>query len=33
MATPALATRVRLEPGTSRHLDAVISVMEAAFGA
>ncbi len=32
MATPALASRVRLDVGTSRDLDAVISIMEEAFG-
>jgi ribosomal-protein-alanine N-acetyltransferase len=32
MATPALANRVRLEPGSSDDLDDVIEIMEAAFG-
>jgi ribosomal-protein-alanine N-acetyltransferase len=32
MATPALANRVRLDVGTSRDLDAVITIMEEAFG-
>lgn len=32
MATPALASRVRLEAGASTDLDAVIEVMQAAFG-
>lgn len=32
MATPALATRVRLEAGNSQDLDDVIEIMEAAFG-
>ena len=32
MATPALASRVHLELGTSADLDDVIEIMEAAFG-
>lgn len=32
MATPALATRIRLEAGSSEDLDDVIEIMEAAFG-
>lgn len=32
MATPALASLVRLDTGTAHDLDAVIAVMEAAFG-
>lgn len=32
MATPAVADDVRIEPGTSRDLDAVMRVMDAAFG-
>lgn len=32
MATPALSRTVRLEAGTSRDLDEVMTVMEAAFG-
>jgi [ribosomal protein S18]-alanine N-acetyltransferase len=32
MATPALASRVRLDAGTSQDLDEVIEIMEAAFG-
>lgn len=32
MATPALASRVRLEAGTSDDLDHVVEIMEAAFG-
>ena len=32
MATPALATGIRLETGTSEDLDDVIEIMEAAFG-
>ena len=32
MATPALSSLVQLEPGTSDDLDAVMQIMEAAFG-
>ena len=32
MATPALSSVVQLEPGTSDDLDAVMQIMEAAFG-
>jgi ribosomal-protein-alanine N-acetyltransferase len=32
MATPALASRVRLDVGTSADLDDVVSIMEEAFG-
>jgi [ribosomal protein S18]-alanine N-acetyltransferase len=32
MATPAMAEQVRIEPGSSEHLDAVMQVMDAAFG-
>jgi ribosomal-protein-alanine N-acetyltransferase len=32
MATPALAEDVRLEPGSADRLDAVMTVMDAAFG-
>jgi ribosomal-protein-alanine N-acetyltransferase len=32
MATPALAEDIRIEPGTADHLDAVMTVMDAAFG-
>ena len=32
MATPALAEEVRIAPGTSSDLDAVMAVMESAFG-
>ncbi len=32
MATPALAATVQLEPGSSRDLDSVMQIMEAAFG-
>ena len=32
MATPSLARPVTLEPGDSADLDAVMAVMEAAFG-
>jgi [ribosomal protein S18]-alanine N-acetyltransferase len=32
MATPALAEKVRIAPGTPDQLDAVMTVMEAAFG-
>lgn len=32
MATPALASQVRLEAGSSHDLDDVIEIMEAAFG-
>ncbi|HEX5239114.1 MAG TPA: GNAT family N-acetyltransferase [Sphingomicrobium sp.] len=32
MATPAVAGDVRIEPGTSRDLDAVMCVMDEAFG-
>ncbi|MCL6729634.1 GNAT family N-acetyltransferase [Sphingomonas hankyongi] len=32
MATPALSTVVQLEPGSSRDLEAVMEIMEAAFG-
>ena len=32
MATPALAEEVRVTPGTSEHLGAVMKVMDSAFG-
>ncbi|NUQ17794.1 MAG: GNAT family N-acetyltransferase [Sphingomonas sp.] len=32
MATPALAEKVRISPGTADQLDAVMKVMDAAFG-
>jgi ribosomal-protein-alanine N-acetyltransferase len=32
MATPALSSAIQLEPGTSDDLDAVMQIMEAAFG-
>ncbi|HEY4070114.1 MAG TPA: GNAT family N-acetyltransferase [Sphingomicrobium sp.] len=32
MATPALADEVRIEPGTSEHIEPVMEVMSAAFG-
>jgi len=32
MATPALAEKVRIVPGTADQLDGVMKVMDAAFG-
>lgn len=32
MATPALADEVRIEPGTAEQIDAVMAVMDGAFG-
>ena len=32
MATPALAEQVRVAPGTADHIDAVMTVMDGAFG-